>query len=62
MRRGTVASDYDPEFVGAMVERAIGGALDVSGRGAARDAVIANAVRFLVRALRPPRTRAAIGC
>ena len=53
MRRGTVSSDYDPEIVGAMVDRAIGGAMDAAGRGAARDAVIANAVRFLVRALEP---------
>jgi AcrR family transcriptional regulator len=53
MRRGTVASDYDPDIVGAMVDRAIGGALDAAGRGAARDAVIANAVKFLLRALQP---------
>ena len=53
MRRGTVASDYDPEIVGAMVDSAIGGALRAAGRGAARDAVIANAVKFLVRALEP---------
>jgi len=36
-----------------MVDRAIGGALDAAGRGAARDAVIANAVKFLLRALQP---------
>lgn len=53
MRRGTVASDYDPEIVGAMVDRAIGGAIDAAGRGAARDAVVGNAVRFLMRALEP---------
>jgi AcrR family transcriptional regulator len=53
MRRGTVASDYDPEIVGAMADRAIGGALDAAGRGAAPDAVIENAVRFLMRALEP---------
>jgi AcrR family transcriptional regulator len=53
MRRGTVASDYDPEIVGAMVDSAIGGALAAAGRGAARDAVIANAVKFLLRALEP---------
>ena len=53
MRRGTVATDYDPEIVGAIVDSAIGGALNAAGRGAARDAVIANAVRFLTRALEP---------
>lgn len=57
MRRGTVASDYDPGIVGAMVDRAIGGALDAAGRGAARDAVIANAVKFLLRALEPREDR-----
>jgi AcrR family transcriptional regulator len=51
MRRGAVASDYDPEIVGAMVVGAIGGATAAAARGAARDAVIANAVRFLLRAL-----------
>lgn len=55
MQRGTVASDYDPEIVGAMVDRAIGGALVAAGRGAARDAVIENAVKFLLRALEPRR-------
>src|SRR5215469_8426810 len=55
MRRGTVASDYDPEIVGAMVDSAIGGALLAAGRGAARDAVITNAVKFLLRALEPRR-------
>jgi AcrR family transcriptional regulator len=53
MRRGTVASDYDPEIVGAIVDRAIGGALVAASRGATRDAVIANAVKFLLRALEP---------
>lgn len=55
MRRGTVASDYDPEIIGAMVDSAIGGALVAADRGAARDAVIANAAKFLLRALEPRR-------
>jgi AcrR family transcriptional regulator len=59
IRRGTVASDYDPEIVGAMVDSAIGGALVAAGRGAARDAVIANAVKFLLRALEPREMRPA---
>jgi AcrR family transcriptional regulator len=53
MRRGAVTADYDPEIVGAIVVGAIGGAMDAARRGAARDAVIANAVRFLLRALEP---------
>jgi hypothetical protein len=59
MRRGAVAADYDPEIVGAVVVGAIGGAMDAAGRGAARDAVIANAVRFLMRALEPRGERPA---
>ena len=53
MRRGAVTSDYDLEIVGAIVVGAIGGAMAAAARGAARDAVIANAVRFLLRALEP---------
>jgi AcrR family transcriptional regulator len=62
MQRGTVASDYDPDIVGAMVDSAIGGALVAAGRGAARDAVIANAVKFLLRALEPRGMYPAADC
>jgi AcrR family transcriptional regulator len=53
MRRGAVAADYDLEIVGAIVVGVIGGAMAAAARGAARDAVIANAVRFLLRGLEP---------
>ncbi len=53
MRRGAVAADYDLDIVGAMVVGAIGGAMTAATRGAARDAVIVNSVRFLLRALEP---------
>jgi AcrR family transcriptional regulator len=49
--RGAIAGDYDPEIIGAIVVGAIGGASAAASRGAARKDVIANAVRFLVRAL-----------
>jgi hypothetical protein len=48
-----VTSDYDLEIVGSIVVGAIGGAMAAAARGAARDVVIANAVRFLLRALDP---------
>jgi AcrR family transcriptional regulator len=53
MRRGAVAADYDLQIVGAIVVGAIGGAIAAAARGAARDAVIVNSVRFLLRALEP---------
>jgi AcrR family transcriptional regulator len=51
--RGAIAGDYDPEIVGAIMVSAIGGAVDAASRGADRKDVIANAVRFFVRALEP---------
>jgi AcrR family transcriptional regulator len=50
-RRGAIHDDYDPDIVGAIVVGAIGGAMAAASRGADREAVIANAVRFLLRAL-----------
>ena len=50
-RRGAIHDDFDPEIVGAIVVGAIGGAMAAAARGADREAVIANAVRFLLRAL-----------
>jgi AcrR family transcriptional regulator len=49
--RGAVHDDYDAEIVGAIVVGAIGGAMAAASRGADREAVIANAMRFLLRAL-----------
>ncbi len=49
--RGAIHDDFDPEIVGAIVVGAIGGAMAAAARGADREAVIANAVRFLLRAL-----------
>jgi AcrR family transcriptional regulator len=49
--RGAIHDDYDPEIVGAILVGAIGGAMAAASRGADREAVIANAVRFLLRAL-----------
>ncbi len=53
MLRGAMHADYDPEIVGAILVGAIGGAMAAAARGADRAQVIANAVRFLLRALRP---------
>jgi AcrR family transcriptional regulator len=50
-RRGAIRDDCDPEIVGAIVVGAIGGAMAAASRGADREAVIANAVQFLLRAL-----------
>ena len=50
-RRSAIHDDYDPEIVGAILVGAIGGAMAAASRGADREAVIANAVRFLLRAL-----------
>ena len=52
-RRGAIAGDYDPDIVGAIIVGALGGAFAAASRGAARKDVIANAVRFLLRALEP---------
>jgi AcrR family transcriptional regulator len=52
-RRGAIHDDYDSEIVGDIVIGAIGGAMTAASRGADREAVIANAVRFLLRALQP---------
>jgi AcrR family transcriptional regulator len=51
--RGAIHADYDPEILGAIVVGAVGGAMAAASRGAARDQVIANAVRFFLRALQP---------
>jgi hypothetical protein len=51
--RGSIYADYDPEIVGAVIVGAIGGALAAASRGAPREKVIANGVRFFLRALRP---------
>jgi AcrR family transcriptional regulator len=53
MKNGRVYADYDPGIVGAVIVGAIGGAMAAASRGAAREEVIANGVRFLLRALRP---------
>jgi AcrR family transcriptional regulator len=50
-RRGAIHDDYDPEIGGAILVGAIGGAMAAATRGADREVVIANAVRFLLRAL-----------
>jgi AcrR family transcriptional regulator len=55
MQRGAIDASYDAEIVGALLVGTIGGAVVASSRGAARDKVIANAVRFLIRALQPAR-------
>jgi AcrR family transcriptional regulator len=51
--RGSVYADYDPDIVGSVIVGAIGGAMAAASRGAPREAVIANGVRFFLRALRP---------
>jgi len=56
IRRGRTDPKYDPAIVGAILVGAIGGAVTAAGRGAPRDKVIDNAVRFLVHALRPQVT------
>lgn len=56
IRRGRTDPKYDPAIVGAILVGAIGGAVTAAGRGAPRDKVIDNAVRFLVHALRPQAT------
>jgi AcrR family transcriptional regulator len=55
MQRGAIDSTYDANILGALVVSTIGGALAASSHGATNDDVIANTVRFLMRALRPPR-------
>jgi AcrR family transcriptional regulator len=52
-RRGAIAGDYDLGIIGAIMVGAIGGAVAAASRGADRKAVIANARRFLIRALNP---------
>lgn len=59
--RGATADDYDPEIVGAIIVGAISGAMEAASRGADRKDVIANTVRFLVRALEP-REEGPSGC
>jgi AcrR family transcriptional regulator len=51
--RGAIAGDYDPDIIGAIMVGAIGGAVTAASRGADRKDVIANARRFLMRALKP---------
>ena len=55
MQRGVVDASYDAEIVGALLLGTIGGAVAAANRGAPRDKVIANTVRFLIRALQPKR-------
>jgi AcrR family transcriptional regulator len=55
IQRGAIDPSYDAEIIGALLVGTIGGAVVASSRGAARDKVIANAVRFLIRALQPER-------
>ena len=55
MRRGAIDTAYDAEILGALLVGTIGGAVSASSRGAARDKVITNAVRFLKQALVPVR-------
>ncbi len=55
MQRGVIDASYDAEVVGALLVGTIGGAVGAANRGAARDKVIANTVRFLMRALQPQR-------
>jgi AcrR family transcriptional regulator len=55
MQRGTIDTAYDAEILGALLVGTIGGAVSASSRGAPRDKVIANAVRFLKQALVPAR-------
>ena len=52
-RRGAIAGDYDLDIIGAMMVGAVGGAVTAASRGADRTTVIANARRFLLRALKP---------
>jgi AcrR family transcriptional regulator len=52
-RRGAIAGDYDLNIIGAIMVGAIGGAVAAASRGADRKDVIANARRFLIRALKP---------
>jgi len=52
-RRGAIAGDYDLDIIGAIMVGAIGGAVAAASRGADRKDVIANARRFLTRALKP---------
>jgi AcrR family transcriptional regulator len=55
MQRGAIDPSYDAEIVGALLVGTIGGAVAAENHGAPRDKVIANTVRFLMRALRPER-------
>jgi AcrR family transcriptional regulator len=55
MQRGVIDASYDAEIVGALLVGTIGGAVAAANRGAARDDVIENTVRFLLRALQPAR-------
>ena len=55
IQRGTVDAAYDADILGALLVGTIGGAVSAANRGAARDKVIANAVRFLKQALVPAR-------
>jgi len=55
IQRGVLDASYDPEIAGALLLGTIGGAVAAANRGAPRDKVIANTVRFLIRALQPQR-------
>jgi AcrR family transcriptional regulator len=55
IKRGAIDVAYDAEILGALLVGTIGGAVSAAHRGAARDKVIANAVRFLKQALVPAR-------
>ncbi len=51
-RRGAIAGGYNLNIIGAIMVGAIGGAVAAASRGADRKDVIANAQRFLIRALK----------
>jgi AcrR family transcriptional regulator len=55
IQRGAIDAAYDAEILGALLVGTIGGAVSAANRGAARDKVITNAVRFLKQALVPTR-------
>jgi AcrR family transcriptional regulator len=53
IQRGTIDAAYDAEILGALLVGTIGGAVSAANRGADRDKVIANSVRFLKQAMVP---------
>ena len=55
IQRGRIDGAFDAEILGSLLVGAVAGAVTAANRGAARDKVLANAVRFLKRALVPAR-------